>query len=715
MLEFTIKPSLTNGALNKMKAWQKIIFLNYGLVKPENIAEIIGAKPETVIELAGKMGLEKIKYNPRWLKDGYITILRNNWNLLSRKQLCILLEFEEKELELLLRDCDFLGEKLGDQLLPESVSYTAPDDGDIEFMEAARRFVENNYIEPSVNPFDFYAYPAKRVELPDEQAIFSRFVSAYCAKYSGALLDDELSDYNEEYLLRLRNTGTTGIWLHESLRNLAEFPFDTSLSPDYKARIANLKKLTERCLAYGIDVYLYLNEPRSLPPEFFDKYPQLKGQLADDGEICLCTSNPEVLKYLYDSVRYIAENVPLLKGIMTITMSENPTHCHSKKWAGGRTDCPRCKGRAPEEITSEINNIMAKALKDGNGYTRLIANLWGWSSFMLWSEEQTLRGVSLLDKDVDILCVSEYSKKFQRGGVDVELVDYSISVTGPSDLSKRTLEYAKSLGHNIFAKVQINNSWECSAVPYMPTFSLMARHINNLKDIGVSGLMMSWSLGGFPGGAMPYCNALCACREFDEGKWYRDTYGESADTVMAAEKIFSSAFEKFPFSVDSLYFGGQTLGVGNDIITDHSNRESSMVCFTYDDYEKYTAPYGIDIYTRLYTSLCDEWERGLSLLEGLCGNQEFESFKNVSLGAYIHFKSALMSALAAKHKRRGDTARLLECAVTQLDLTRKMYALISRDATIGFEMTNHYYYNSNLLLLRMLELSNFIQNHQKSK
>ncbi len=696
-----------------MNNWQKTIFLNYGIVKTDSIAKILKTSPDKVTEAAKLMGLERLKYEPRWQKDGYVTILRNNWDILTKAQLCILLEMSEAELEALLRDYDFLGEKLGEQRLSGSAEYNAPSAEELAEMAKIRSFVNDNYIEPAVKPFDFFPYPAKALTLPEKQNIPDRFISSYCAKFNGALLDDELSDYNDEYLMHLKGVGTNGIWLHENLRNLADFPFDTSFSPDYKIRVSNLRKLTERCAKYGIGVYLYLNEPRSLPAKFFEKYPELCGQRTDDGDFCLCTSKPEVRDYLYCAIKELAQSVPLLKGVMTITMSENATHCHSKKWAQGKTDCPHCKNRAPEETAAEINNIIARALKDGNGQTRLIANLWGWSGFMGWSEEQTMHGVSLLDKNVDILCVSEYSKKFCRGGVDAEVVDYSISVTGPSDISKRTLELAKSRGHRIWAKIQINNSWECSAVPYLPTFSLMARHINNLKDIGISGLMMSWSLGGYPGGALPYCNALSAYGNFDEKAWYKDTFGENSDAVMHAEKIFSSAFEHFPFSVDGLYFGGQTLGVGNDILTRHNGRESSMVCFTRDDYEKYTAPYGIDIYTKLYTELCEEWEKGLSLIEGLCGNAELESFKNVSLGAYIHFKSALMSAVAARCKRENDKKGLLRCAAVQLELTKKMYALISRDATIGFEMTNHYYYNANLLLFRMYELAGFINIKEK--
>ncbi len=691
-----------------MNAWQKIIFLNYGVVKPELIASVIGTDAKTVTDNACLMGLSNIEFNPDWQKNGYVTVLRNNWHLLSKPKIAVLLEMSESELDTLMRDYDFLGEKLGTQYITEEAAYKPLSEEELAETRRLRKFTEDSFIVPSAKPFDFYRYPASEIKLPEKQDISSRFVSPYCAKYNGALLDDSLSDYGEEYLERLKKNGTNGIWIYENARNLSDFYFDSKYSPDYKIRIANLKKLTERCKKHGIDVYLYLNEPRSLPAEFFERYPDFKGEDTDDGEFCLCTSVKEVQEYIYNSVKSIAEGAPLLKGIMTITMSENATHCHSKKWKHGNVTCKNCKDRAAEEITAEINNIMAKALRDAGGRTRLIANLWGWSSFMNWNEEQLMHGIELLDKDIDVLCVSEYSTEFTRGGIKTEVVDYSISVVGPSDISKRSLEYARSLGHRIWAKIQINNSWECSAVPYLPTFGLMAQHIKNLKSIGVSGLMMSWSLGGYPGGAMQYCNAICVSDDFDEAAWYEATFAENAKTVKEADGIFCRAFKHYPFCVDGLYFGAHTLGVGNDIISNHGDKESSLVCFTYDDYEKYTEPYGIDVYTELYRKLTDEWKLGLEVLNGKNGNGEFESFKNVALGAYIHFKSALNSAMCAKYKRKNNTEGLTVCAVSQLELTKTMYELISRDARIGFEMTNHYYYNTNLLLLRMFELSNFI-------
>ena len=48
------------------------------------------------------------------------------------------------------------------------------------------------------------------------------------------------------------------------------------------------------------------------------------------------------------------------------------------------------------------------------------------------------------------------------------------------------------------AKVQFNNTWEISAVPYIPVPQLIVKHCENLRKAGVSGLMAAWTCGGYP-------------------------------------------------------------------------------------------------------------------------------------------------------------------------------------------------------------------------
>ncbi len=690
-----------------MKAWQKVILRNYGIVDADKIAKLIKVDSATLLIEAKRLGIEKLgKVNPDWVKKGFVTVIRNNWDLLSVEQIAFLLDREVDEIKTLLVEYDFLDVKLGKQPPLPDIRYSPLVAEDIAQTEEIAGEIAKHIYEEKVAPFDFYSNRVQPVPLPQgEFSIKERFLSSYSADYANALTDDELLDYPDEYLIWLKETGTNGLWISETLRNLAPFPLDRQYEGDYKRRAQNLKKLTERCQKQGINVYLYLNEPRSLPEAFFAKYPHLKGQKTAEG-YCLCTSRQEVKDYLYDAVKSLAENVPLLKGIMTITMSENPTHCYSIKWddATMSTDCPRCKRRQPQEIAAEVNNIMAKALKEGNGYTKLIANLWGWSDFMAWTRDMVFDGIDRLDKDVEVLCVSEYGKDVCRGGVPCKIIDYSISEIGPSEISREMLSYAKRKGHKIWAKVQLNASWECSAVPYVPTFSLMTEHVRRLKDLGVEGLMLGWSLGGYVGGVLPLVNRLCMTGEYSETAWYQETYEENATIAQTAVEIFGEAFREFPFSIDSLYFGGHTLGCGNLWSLAPDNRKSTMVCFTFDDYESWTKPYGLEIYIQQLEKLTVGWEKGLAMLSQR-GNTAYEELKRYAKVAYIQFKSAENLAKFTSLKRRGNKSELLPVIDGEKALTESLLKLLSEDAKIGFEMTNHYFYNRNLLLEKLISLS----------
>ena len=74
--------------------WQTVILRNYGLVKTQNIAKILKCTPKRITIEANRLGIEKIEYNNSWREKSYLTIIRNNWNLLNYEQLLILLEMK---------------------------------------------------------------------------------------------------------------------------------------------------------------------------------------------------------------------------------------------------------------------------------------------------------------------------------------------------------------------------------------------------------------------------------------------------------------------------------------------------------------------------------------------------------------------------------------------------------------------------------------------
>ena len=104
------------------------------------------------------------------------------------------------------------------------------------------------------------------------------------------------------------------------------------------------------------------------------------------------------------------------------------------------------------------------------------------------------------------------------------------------------------------AKVQLNNTWECSAVPYIPAVDLVEKHLDRLSDCGVTGLMASWTLGGYPGGnlgLLAQSSEELAVRRFGE---------KAAPLVREAWAVFSRGFAEFPFDFGVAYVGPQNAG-----------------------------------------------------------------------------------------------------------------------------------------------------------
>jgi hypothetical protein len=230
-----------------------------------------------------------------------------------------------------------------------------------------------------------------------------------------------------------------------------------------------------------------MNEPRAMPAAFFKDRPGMQGVREGD-HWALCTSAPEVRGWLSDSLAHVFRSVPDLGGVFTITASENLTNCASH---GGQAGCPRCKDRPAAEIIAEASAAVEAGVHRARPDAKVIVWDWGWGD---WAGEAIAR----LPKSVWFMSVSEWSKPITRGGVATAVGEYSLSAVGPGPRATAHWALARQAGLKTVAKVQVNNTWELSAVPYLPVLDLVAEHASNLAAARIDGLMLSWSLGGYP-------------------------------------------------------------------------------------------------------------------------------------------------------------------------------------------------------------------------
>lgn len=680
--------------------WQTVIFRNYGFVSVDKIASVLGCDEEIVNLEAKRLGLGEVCFDENWEKLGYISIIRNNWYLLPYNQLLVMLGFSEEKLDFILKNEDFFGEKLG-SFKPElaEVFYEPLNKEQIEKTEQIARLIRREYSDGFAKKFGFFNGECiEKSFLQDRQGI--RIVHGYLTPCGDVFVEDDTKYMPDELLLEYAKNGINGVWVHGLLSALSPYPFDKSIGDGYKARRDALQKLVDRCSRYGIKVYLYLNEPRGIAVEKLGDFKHLAGRI-ENGVASLCFEHKEVQDYLYNAVKDLFENVKGLGGCFTITMSENQTHCHFRQG----NNCPICGGVSPEIVTSRINNIIAKAVKDSGSNAEVIANLWGWSTYMGWTEEQLINGITLLDKDVSVLCVSEFDLDIEKGGVKSRIIDYSISNPGPGKVAKKALSFAKQKGHKTYAKIQVNNSWECSAVPYLPAFNLTYEHLKGLSQIGVENYMLTWTLGGYPSPTMDMIADFSSQKEsFSLSNWYDKFFGEKSKTVQKAVDKICSAFREYPFSIQNLYLSPRSLGLANLWDVEPSEKSSTMVCYAYDDYKNWLGPYPLEVFISQYNKLLTKWQEGIEILEKINDNQLIDELLTYSEVAYCHFYSDLLQTKYSYGKSVKDKELMLESIKEERVLASKMIELLMKSPLIGFETSNHYFYTERNIVEKLINL-----------
>lgn len=565
--------------------------------------------------------------------------------------------------------------------------------------------------------------PYYNEEIIERNAVFhTRFLYSYCGLYGQAFDVPPEVSYPEKMLKAYAELGVNGIWTQAVLYKLIEFPFEPSVSEGWQNRLENLKQMVKTAKKYGIKVYLYINEPRNMPLAFFDKYPELKGH-EYGGYASICTSSEGGKKYLFDSVSKLCSEVPDLGGLFIISRSENRTNCYShiasfdSVISSSEVNCPRCAQREGYEVVAEANKIIADAAHSVNPDIKVIVWPWAWTG-PLFTTENIEKTLKIIPDHAAIMSVSEHDKPLLIGGVKNAIRDYSMSQIGPSDFTKNMWKMARESNHETFAKMQINTTWECSTVPSLPVYQLVIDHIENVKKEKVSGLMLGWTLGGYPSANLKVASGsffkdLNNNSENQYESILKSIYREDYETVKKATDLFCEGFKEFPFNQTTLYNAPHNAGVSNLLYEKPSGFKSTMTCYSYDDLGGWRTNYPEDIFENQYRKISEKWEEGLKLIE----NMEVSEFKDVSEIGYSLFKSTYDQIRFVRARDRylnNDEPEkmkkiMVEVAKNELALAKKVYEIMRRNPSIGYEAANHYYFNQTMILEKMINCAYLIE------
>ena len=691
------------------------VYRNWNTLPASVLAETVGATEEQINDLAAEMGLPvPATVDVDWRTYGYITLIRANWHLLTYEQYCTMLGWDMEKLAFIIKEDDFLDVKLGNQkpdvepLLWHELT-KEQHEALVPIKKATEEFLAA--VGPqTAKPFSFEPLfsAVKTADIMDttaEPRLKDRIVYSYCALYGDTFTNEVEYSFPDSLLKAYQAVGVNGIWCQAILYTLVPFPFDESLSKGWQERLAGLRKLTDRMAKYGIRLFLYLNEPRWMPIEFFNKYPHLKGATFSMGPNGtgtqgghLCTSTPEIQKYLYDSAALLAREAPNLGGFFTITGTENHSNCYSHS-KNGETNCPRCQKRPRADVLAEVNELLYKGAKSTNPNIRMLSWTWAWN-------EDTHDAIRKLPDGVDVLTISERFIEKKVGPFTYPIRDYCMSVVGPGENAKSDWKVARECGLGAAAKCQFNNTWECSFVPFLPVYELIYKHVQGLCAEGIDSALLDWTLGGYPSPtfAMLYplfykTEKMPTLRELYESVFTK----EAADVVEKACALFSSAFEEFPFSVGVAYQAPQNVGTSNLLYPTPTGFGATMTGIPYDDTHGWTSVFSEEVVQEQFRLVSEGWAEGLDVLraitpEQIASSHALSMLMDCAEAAYCHFRSSYLQFRFTRVRDEKEEGDLVAIAKEEEALVLRLSKVQARNPTIGFESTNHYFYSRAALM-----------------
>ncbi len=703
------------------------VWRNWEWAGPARMARLLGVTERQLAEVGFSMGLPPFdELEEDVFQRGSITIIRQNWHLLPEEQIIALLGWDRSYYERILREEDFLWHKLGDcKPVAKPLRWHEPTAGEVrragEIAGLTRPFFESGTGE---RPYAFLtkAAPvgkggtAHSFDSVSKEGAWS-LLHSYFSTCGDLLLEEEHSGFPPAYLDQLAATGVKALWIPVVLSTLApsqEFP---EFGQRWEERLANLRTLVARLAERGLKLYLYLNEPRAMPPEFFERHPDVQGAPFRD-LVALCTSVPRVRQWIGDSLRHLVSEVPDLGGFFAIIMSENHTNCfsHGETWGKGspKADgCPRCSQRQSWETLAELAHCFRDAIRPEGKGPELI--FWDWG----WGDQLSRELMPLLPKDVSFLTMSEFDVPFRRGRVHGRVHEYSLSSIGPGPRAKRQWKLAKAAGLRPLAKVQANNSWEMAAVPFLPVLQQVAEHGRRLQQHGVRGAMLSWTCGGYPSPNLEVMQAFFGDEVVDVPTLLRATASRRYGARLAREAVsawgaFSRAFRQYPY-IKGIYTIPVQHGPANLLRLERVEAPVGMILFPHDRAPASCWPGEPPDVRDQFRKMANLWERGVQRFERIVKRigEVPEAFHDairldlaIAQTCLHHFHSVANQIdfyLLRDSGSTGSFPAMLALIRADRELAAAQVHPALFHSEIAYEASNHYFYRPLDLIEKVIQ------------
>src|SRR5579885_1364839 len=166
----------------------------------------------------------------------------------------------------------------------------------------------------------------------------------------------------------------------------------------------------------------------------------------------------------------------------------------------------------------------------------------------------------------------------------------------------------------------VQNTCEIASIPYLPVMDLIAEHIRNLAPAKLDGMLIGWTMGGYPSpnfqlvqrlGRMPTpdidtaLDAMAAERFGPEG----------APHARKAWTLVSKAFRQYPFHISVVYTSPVQIGPANPLYPSKTGYKATMWGIPYDDLDSWRGPYTPEVLAAQFEKMADGWEPGIAELQ----------------------------------------------------------------------------------------------------
>jgi hypothetical protein len=245
----------------------------------------------------------------------------------------------------------------------------------------------------------------------------------------------------------------------------------------------------------------------------------------------------------------------------------------------------------------------------------------------------------------------------------------------------------------VAAKVQFGVTWELAAVPYLPVLENVVRHAAALRDAGVDNLMLGWTLGGHPSPNLEAVAEVASggALETLAKRRHGVTHGPA---IAEFWRACSAAYREFPFHVGTVYQAPLQMGPANPLWPAPTGYKAAMVGIPYDDLEGWRSVYPAEIFATQLEKVAAGFESALKDIRASVPVPPAALAEELTFveAAALHFASVANQSRYILARRAADANAQRRCVDAEAKLAMRLHALQSRDARLGFEASNQYFY-----------------------